>query len=215
MVAVQILGDVRVVGARGTRPVASGRVLEVVTYLAVRPGSSPEAWREALVPGTVGTGRAQRVRCEYMRQARRWLGEDERGRPFVPLVAQAGYRLDGVSCDLDDFAALVGQGRMVEALRLVRGRPFSGLGERRWEWAQPIKSRWCATVAEVARSAAVEQARAGRWGVVREAAETGVQADPGDEWLWRAAVGAARRVEGEEAAESVRVRARAALAGLA
>lgn len=222
-VVVEVLGDVRVSGARGPVPALRRRSLELVTLLALRPGLSEVAVSEALWPEEMPGPRQRQRRNEYMRVARRWLGDDPvTGRPHVALVAGAGgYRLEGVGCDLEMWRAQVGDPHatqlevLLAALAGVRGRPLSGLDVGMWEWAQAIKSAVCLEVAQVAWTTCVRAAEAGEWTGARLAAETGVMCDPSSPRLWRAAVRTADRCEGPAAADQVRRRARAALATVA
>lgn len=213
--SVLVLGEVAVVGARGRYPVSPSLCRETVAYLALCRGRGRESWTEALMPGRrsecVGGQRNNR-----MTEVRRWLGTDRDGTPFVPEVTHGLYDLDErVITDWQRFlevrgpraedAALAG---LVDALRLVRGRPFAGVEPGRWEWAVPWQAQMSLEIATTARELIHRAAESEQWEVCRWAAEVGLVVSPLDERLWEAATDAARRCEGTLAARRVADRAR-------
>src|SRR5699024_99102 len=140
------------------RPSMWRRAREIVAYLALNPGQSEEAFNEAIFPGERRSTKLRARRNDYMRVARRWLGDDPGGRPYLPLVTEGAYELHpDVEVDWHAFTALAGRpvgeqqtDQLVEALELVVARPLSGIEEDYWEWAQATKSRMCRQVALVA-----------------------------------------------------------------
>lgn len=108
------------------------------------------------------------------------------------LVAEDGYRLHDVDVDAHTFAALIGPSALTasttslaQALRLVRGRPLSGVNPARWSWAdvdrQELIDQVAGAGAELARRALEEQqARVASW-----ASAIAVQSDPSNEELWQ------------------------------
>lgn len=219
---VRVLGDVVIDGTRGERPPLARRVREVVTYLALYPGGSEAAFTEAIFPGQVAGEKVRKNRNEYMRLARKWVGKADDGRPFVCLVPEGGYALEGVSVDWDRFCELTGpqvtrasSEDLREALALVRGRPLSGLEEQRWEWAMALKSVMSEGVVEVAREVVRRSLQRDDLSAAAAAAEVGVMVAPWDESLWDAAETVAVAMGGARAGQELRRRAARALEGLA
>lgn len=218
---VRVLGDVLIDGTRGERPPLARRVREIVTYLALSPGGSEAAFNEAIFPGQVSGEKVRKNRNEYMRLARKWVGRDEDGHPFVCLVPDGGYALSGVSVDWTIFQQLVGDDvtstpteDLREALALVRGRPLSGLEEQRWEWAMTLKTVMSEAVVEVSREMVTRSLEAADFGTAATAAEIGVMVAPWDQRLWDAAETVAHATGGRGARDELRRRAGRAMEGL-
>lgn len=196
---VRILGGVEVVGARGPRPASSRRITELVTFLTMRPGGDDKVFSAAIFPGEDLGPRLSHKRQTYMNTARRWLGRDDDGRPYVPEVDADGYRVTpDVTLDWQQMCDLVGEDisatnddALHTALTLVTATPFSGIDPTRWDWAQDDIAEVCATVADIAHELASRSLRAGDSRRASWAAEKGLLAEPVSETLWRDLITAA------------------------
>jgi len=192
---VRVLGPVEIVGARGELSGEShrSRITEVVAFLALHPHREHHLLDEALWPGErVPDGR----RHQLVSRARRWLGVDEHGRPFVPVVGPLGYRLaESVGTDWRRFTELAAgpterasTENLLAALALVRGQPFAGTNPRRYGWADVDRQEMIAAIADVAHELGGRARAVGDAVLARRAATTGLAVEPGSEALWRDAL---------------------------
>ena len=192
---VRVLGPVEVDGARGAMGETShrARMTEVVAFLALHPHGEHHLLDEALWPGErVPDGR----RNQLVSRARRWLGSDDHGRPYVAAVNPDGYRLtDRVRTDWAAFTDLVGPdprrastSGLHAALALVRGQPFAGVNPRRYAWADIDRQEMISAIVDTAHEAGRRAYRADDAATARRAAATGLLAEPGSELLWRDAL---------------------------
>lgn len=200
----RVLGSVRVVAARGKPPTAPRRMTEVIAYLALRPGRSPEEFSEAMWGEGAQLRRgAGASRNNYLASARGWLGtHPQDGHPWVALVPEWGYCL-AADTDVDwwRWCDLLGTGPtdqvptsvLDQALSLVEGRPLSGIDGDRWEWAMTHKTAMCDAVATACVVRAERAARAGQWRTVQRVTCLGLDVDPMDDALHALAVAAGRR----------------------
>lgn len=196
---VRILGNVEVVGARGPRPASIRRIAELVTFLAMRPGGDEKVFSAAIFPGEDLGPRLSHKRQTYMNTARRWLGRDDDGRPYVPDVDADGYRVTpDVTLDWLQMRDLVGEDiaatsddDLHAALTLVTATPFSGTDPTRWDWAKDDIAEVCATVADIAHELASRSLQAGDSRRASWAVEKGLLAEPVSEALWRDLITAA------------------------
>lgn len=188
-VRLQLLGPVLVGGAAGKQPSSPARATEAIAFMALHPWDNHTLLDEAMWPGRRVSATNRSV---LMHQARTWLGTDERGRPHVSLVAEAGYRLHQVDVDVERFQQLVGASSrassstaLTQALRMVKGQPFSGVNPARYTWADVVRQELITQICEVAeelthRALKAERARVASW-----ASAVGLRADPASERLWR------------------------------
>lgn len=216
---IQLLGGVQIFTDQ-PRPSMWRRARELVTYLALHPGQSEEAFNEAIFPGELRSPKLRARRNEYMRVARRWLGNGPQGRPYLPLVTEGTYALHpDVEVDWHVFTALTGSSleeaetkRLVKALEMVVTRPLSGIEEDYWEWAQAMKTRMCRQVALVAHEVSDRAAAEGDVLLARHAVEVGLQAVPEDSQMWDRALKVAHVSGGKGAVNAVARRRQRALA---
>ena len=196
---VRVLGKVEIIGARGPRPASHRRTTELVTFLTMHPGGDEKVFSGAIFPGEALGAKLSHKRQTYMNTARRWLGRDDEGRPFVVEVDADGYRVTGdVTLDWHRMRDLIGSDiaqtsddALHEALSLVTETPFTGIDQSRWEWAQDDIAEVCATVADVAHELSTRALRAGDSRTATWAAEKGLLAEPVSETLWRDLITAA------------------------
>lgn len=190
---VRVLGKVEVIGAHGPRPASQRRITEVVAYLAMHPGDA-ETFSHAIFPGEQIGPKLSHKRQTYMTTARRWLGRDPHGHPYVAEVDDTnGYHVTpDVTLDWHHMQTLIGDDithatddDLHEALTLVTETPFSGIDPTRWDWAATEISEICATVADIAHELATRALRTGDSTTATWAATKGLMAEPVSEVLWR------------------------------
>jgi nucleoid-associated protein YgaU len=202
---VRLLGKVEVLHAAGPEPVSLkdgkavashlGRATALVAYLACRPqGATVDQVAEALSP-------VRRLSPSTIwslaSRTRKWLGSDADGDPYFPRTSDAGSnRLHpAVRTDWQDWLDLVGADaaatptpHLVQALALVRGRPFEGVSERHFAWAEPLRQDILAGVVDVAHEVARRALEIPDAALARKAATVGRIVDPANEMLWRDAL---------------------------
>ena len=170
--------------------------LEAIVYLALRESSVD---REDLEINLFPDGaNASKTVYNTISSARALVGEDlfprtEGGRYelservltdyglFCDLVAQAE-----ATDDVEEAANLLG-----EALGLVRGEPFVGVG-RSYAWVGPHRGMIVAQVVDAAEELAEIRLATGDWRLAEWAARRGLRAFPSDERMYRLLMRAAR-----------------------
>jgi len=202
-----VLGPVDVVDARGAvEPSKRNRLTELAAFLALNPGVDHAAIDAALWPGSrVG----HNTRNTAMSKLRRWLGVDSDGEDHLPRYqAEAGYQLgEQVTTDWQAWCDLLPQGpqqapteTLEQSLTLVSGRPFDGVGTRRYAWAENAKQMMVSAVVDAAYELARRRLMEGRWRAAEQAIVVGLTLEPGMERLWRIRIMAAHS-SGNPAAE--------------
>jgi DNA-binding SARP family transcriptional activator len=203
--AVRLFGPVTVVGATGPEPVVVkdgravanhlGRATALVAFLACTPqGATTEQVGAALSP-------VRRLSpatiWSLASRTRKWLGNDPEGLPYYPRTPDAGaHRLHpAVRTDWNRWLDLVGEDaaltstdRLLDALDLVRGRPFGDVVERHYAWAEPIRQEMVAAVVDVAHEVARRALSSGDAATARRASQVGRTVDLTNELLWRDAL---------------------------
>lgn len=123
---------------------------------------------------------------------RRWLGTDAAGASLLPR-SDSGYTLlPGIRSDWDDWCDLLPDGParasitdLRAAIALVRGRPFSGRGRRRYTWADHLAQEMIASIVDACHELALRSlVDHDPWEALR-AALLGLSVEPGVELLWR------------------------------
>lgn len=204
---IQLLGTVTLVGARGDEPrtpktaevnrSAVARATELIAFLTLQPGANHVEVHDALWPGRDASGsNAQQSRNGLTSKARKWLGNAKTGEPYLPPVGTAGYRLHpDVRSDWDVFVELIGDDvtqtptkSLVEALKLVKGQPVSGVKEKYYVWAERIRQEIIAAIGDAAHELATRALRHGDVVNSRLASAVGRQVDPINEIYWRDAL---------------------------
>jgi len=201
-VVVRVLGEVRAV--RVTGPGGQGepmvptrqRALEAITYLALRESAvDREDLEISLFPA--GANAAKTV-YNTISSARALLGDD-----LFPPPGAGRYELSpavvtdyGVFCELvaeadetDD--ALLAADMLHQALSLVQGEPFTGVG-RSYSWVGPHRGMIVAQVVDAAEELAEVRLAMGDWRSAEWAARQGLRAFPSDERMYRLLMRTAR-----------------------
>src|SRR3546814_14388923 len=106
----------------------------------VNPNASAEQVHSVFWPGQVATGKkANDDRNGLLSKTRRWLGQNDAGELYVPLITTGEYRLlEDVRSEWQGFLGLVGDeisdtstDRLLAALELVKGQTISGVPDNR------------------------------------------------------------------------------------
>lgn len=180
-----VLGDVRLVGARGQPPARSERqCLEYCGWLLRFPGQSAYAMSRSLLV-------AEGTRRSNVSRLRLWLGQDGEGELFLPEAYSGRVRLHpGVSSDWERVEVLLTGGVdkvatsvLIEVLGLVRGVPLQDVAPGAWGWAEGWRVEMCTVIRDVGvvlcgRALAQGDVDLARWGVSRA-----LLVAPGDERL--------------------------------
>ncbi|MDR1448879.1 MAG: bacterial transcriptional activator domain-containing protein [Propionibacteriaceae bacterium] len=206
---VRILGPVAVTGTTSlVEPSKANRLTEYLAYLVLNPDSKAAAIDDAIWPNRPREANAS-TRNTATSKLRRWLGENEAGELYLPLFS---YTCVGVGCDWADWTALVGGGplslvpaeRLAAALRLIRGRPFDGVHQRSYRWADSLRRAISLAVTDVAWELARRCFEAGDYQAVDQALATALVVSPGDEAIWRLRI-AACHAAGDHAGEAAAI----------
>jgi DNA-binding SARP family transcriptional activator len=201
-VVVRVLGEVRAV--RVTGPGGQGepmvptrqRALEAITYLALRESAvDREDLEISLFPA--GANAAKTV-YNTVSSARALLGDE-----LFPPPGAGRYELSpavvtdyGVFCELVAEAdetedALLAADRLHQALSLVQGEPFTGVG-RSYSWVGPHRGMIVAQVVDAAEELGEVRLAMGDWRSAEWAARQGLRAFPSDERMYRLLMRTAR-----------------------
>ncbi len=166
-----------------------GQLTELAMFIALNPGCDSTAIDEAIWPGSAVT---KTTRGTAISKLRRWLGTDAAGSSLLPR-SDSGYTLrPGVRSDWDDWRDLLADGparasvtELRAAIELVRGRPFSGRGRRRYTWADHLAQEMIASIVDACHELALRSlVDHDPWEALR-AALLGLSIEPGVELLWR------------------------------
>jgi hypothetical protein len=182
IIEVRVLGPVEVVGWQS--PPERAIVTELLCYLALHRDRSlsGEAIRAALRPEGDREQSAKTMRT-YLSSLRRSLGPEA-------FPAGAGYRLsEVVTCDWELFRRAADHGGLdmqLEALSLVRGRPFDGVrsGTYGWVFTEFLISEIEVAVSSVAKTTADECREQGRLDTALWSLRQGLLAAGSDFALW-------------------------------
>jgi DNA-binding SARP family transcriptional activator len=182
---VAVLGPVEIRGA--VQPFQRSAARDLVVYLAFhRQGVRTDVWATAL-----WTDRciAQSTLHSTSSAARRSLGRSGSGADHLPRRGRILCLADTVGTDVERFAAAAATpdpDRWMDALRLVRGRLFDGLGLCDWAVLDGTLAEVESMVVDTALRAAAHCLRrvdgeAAEWAIRR-----GLRVSPYDERLYRA-----------------------------
>ena len=197
-VLVRVLGEVEAVRHVGADPVARQeeklvpvrqKGLEAITYLALRESAVD---REDLEINLFPDGaNAAKTVYNTVSAARALVGDDlfpppEGGRYELSERVVTDY---GLFCDLVAQAdetedVQVAAELLTEALGLVRGEPFTGVG-RSYAWVGPHRGMIVAQVVDAAEELAEVRLATGDWRLAEWAARQGLRAFPSDERMYR------------------------------
>jgi nucleoid-associated protein YgaU/DNA-binding SARP family transcriptional activator len=189
-----VLGPVDLLGATGTvEDSRKARLLELAAYLALHPNATAPAIDDALWPDRRSEDNLN-TRNTATSKLRRWFGQDESGRDYLPRhAAGSGYGFaEDVTSDVGDWDALIAGDplnasteHLEAALELVRGIPFEGTHRRRYAWSEPIRQRLVSEVVDASYALTKRRLMEGHWRGAEAAVVVGLLVDPAQEALWR------------------------------
>jgi DNA-binding SARP family transcriptional activator len=201
-VLVRVLGEVEAVrrdretGEEERLVPVRQKALEAISYLALRESTVD---REDLEVNLFPDGaNAAKTVYNTVSAARALVGEE-----LFPPIESGRYSLServvtdyGLFCDLvaqadetDD--ALLAADLLTDALSLVRGEPFTGVG-RSYAWVGPHRGMIVAQVVDAAEELAEVRLAMNDWRSAEWAARRGLRAFPSDERMYRLLMRAAR-----------------------
>jgi nucleoid-associated protein YgaU len=193
-----LLGPVTIENAAGpVEPSKRTRLTELAAFLVLHPGCDHTLIDAAQWPGERVS---DNTRNSTMSKLRRWLGKTSGGEAYLPRYqAGARYQLhDQVSTDwhqwqqlLPDGPQAAGSEDLEQALALVRGRPFDGVRDRRYAWAENLKQHMISAIVDASHELARRRLTEGRWRAAEAAVVVGLSVEPGMERLWRTRILAA------------------------
>lgn len=224
---------IRVLGEPSVTPLyggsAEGReasLTEIAALLAMHDGVSnaqmvakiwPHDIDASTGPDKAAKARITRRRNEAMTRLRKWLGETASGElAFVKSGDNTGRtpsRLHPeVTTDWDvwqqlivDHPARLSTERLVAALALVSGQPFSSADVTAYGWADHLRQDMISTILDVAEEVSTRHIRGDHapqdFGVALAAAELGLRVDSTHEGSWRAAIIATHFSDADDAAD--------------
>jgi DNA-binding SARP family transcriptional activator len=187
---VRVLGPVVATGTTNlVEPSKINRLTEYLAYLVLNPDAKPASVDEAIWPDRPRETNAS-TRNTATSKLRRWLGVNESGQWHLPPFS---YACASVGCDWKDWTALVGgkplshvsTQNLEAALALVRGRPFEGINNRGYRWADRLRQDMTIAINDVALELARRRFDAHDYRGAEQALATALNVSPGDEALWR------------------------------
>jgi DNA-binding SARP family transcriptional activator len=183
-VEIAVLGPVEIRGA--ARPFCRSSAKELVVYLAFhREGVRTDVWATALwadrsvAPSTLHSTASV---------ARRALGRASNGTDHLPRTGRRLQLADTVRTDVERFAEAAADpdpSRWKEALGLVRGRAFDGLGLADWAVLEGTQARVESLVVDTALRGAEHHLRRGCGEEAEWMIRRALQVSPYDERLYR------------------------------
>jgi DNA-binding SARP family transcriptional activator len=194
ILTVNVLGTIEVTG---WREVPDRRITEELLCFLVLHDSRPmsaEQIQLAIWP-TGGSHEevARKTFLTYLSTLRKCIGAEH----LPDAIGAGGYRITGVESDWATFQRLVQEadsaagpeaiGLRTQALALVRGVPFEGVGSDQYEWVanEHLHTTMTIAVAEVGLKLATELLANGEARASETAARTGIDGAPDDFDLWR------------------------------
>ncbi|WP_026874228.1 BTAD domain-containing putative transcriptional regulator [Jiangella gansuensis] len=170
-------------------PTKLGQLTELAMFIALNPGCDTNAIDEAIWPGS---GVTRTTRGTAISKLRRWLGTDATGASLLPRT-EGGYTfLPDVRSDWQEWCELLSEGparatttELRAALALVRGRPFSGRGRRRYAWVDHIAQEMISSIVDACHELAMRALVDGDPSEALRVALLGLSVEPGVELLWR------------------------------
>jgi DNA-binding SARP family transcriptional activator len=182
---VAVLGPLEIRGA--AQPFHRAAARELVVYLAFhRQGVRTDVWAAAL---WTDRRMAQSTLHSTSSVARRSLGRSENGVDHLPRRGRLLRLENTVGTDVERFAraaATPDPERWMDALRLVRGRAFDGLGLCDWAVLDGTQAQVESLVVDTALKAAAHYLRRGQGEEAEWATRRGLRVSPYDERLYRA-----------------------------
>lgn len=205
---IRLLGEMKIVGARGTAPISASngkvsqaqeaRCVALAAFMSLHPGATAEQVHAAFWPNARPEGSAASSnRNKLATHTRRLLGQAEDGTVYFPAVTTTeGYRLDeSVLTDWQVFQELVGPDpvtastpSLLAAMQLVRGEPFAHAKPRNIAWADELVQQMTQRICDAAHELVARSLASGNTEHARLAARAARAVDPANEAAWRDAM---------------------------
>ena len=205
---IRLLGEMKVIGARGTAPISASngkvsqaqeaRCVALAAFMSLHPGATAEQVHAAFWPNARPEGSAASSnRNKLATHTRRLLGQAEDGTVYFPAVTTTeGYRLDeSVLTDWQVFQELVGPDpvtastpSLLAAMQLVRGEPFAHAKPRNIAWADELVQQMTQRICDAAHELVARSLASGNTEHARLAARAARAVDPANEAAWRDAM---------------------------
>lgn len=205
---IRLLGEMKVIGARGTAPISASngkvsqaqeaRCVALAAFMSLHPGATAEQVHAAFWPNARPEGSAASSnRNKLATHTRRLLGQAEDGTVYFPAVTTTeGYRLDeSVLTDWQVFQELVGADpvtastpSLLAAMQLVRGEPFAHAKPRNIAWADELVQQMTQRICDAAHELVARSLASGNTEHARLAARAARAVDPANEAAWRDAM---------------------------
>lgn len=218
LVSIDVLGPIQFRGLPTTAKRLTPRMKELLVYLALHGPTSGPDLEDVLWDGE----RVQHgTRATLVYRTRDRVGKD-----VLPKASDEGIFQLGpaVTTDWARFQRLIASAltgdakertiRLTEALELVRGRPFRGIGGGQFPWADYDIQQMTSAIADAAHLLARQLHESGLHGEALDVAMRGLAVEPFSEALQQQAIAATEAVAGPDAARRVRQRLSAEMARL-
>jgi DNA-binding SARP family transcriptional activator len=197
---IRVLGTVDVVGALGrVESYRRNSLTEIAAWLVLHPGRNRHELDEAIWPGQRVNAKTRNTSISKLRT---WLGRDPRlpadapDSTYLLPVTDGVYSFnDDVTADWHQFQDLYAKGMhhrgddadtaLAHALALVRGRPFSGIDQSRYAWAEHNIQEMISASVDVAHELAMRRMSARDFRAAANAASIGLTCDIQAELLYR------------------------------
>ncbi|WP_196804470.1 LysM peptidoglycan-binding domain-containing protein [Cellulomonas sp. URHD0024] len=216
-IRVNVLGPIQIDGLPRPDSPPPERITELLVYLALHRQATGHEIDEVFWPGKrVDSG----TRNTFVYRTRRYVGDDA----LPPSTRGAPLRVtEQISTDWAEFHRLMTRAienevsrteDLTAALALVRDRPFLGIDDARYAWAEADIQRMISAIADAAHLLARIHFEEGRFAEALQAATHGLMIEPFSDLLQCDALDAANARGGEQESRRLRERFAARLAEL-
>ncbi|MFE9137909.1 LysM peptidoglycan-binding domain-containing protein [Streptomyces sp. NPDC007355] len=197
---IRVLGTVDVVGALGrVESYRRNSLTEIAAWLVLHPGRNRHELDEAIWPGQRVNAKTRNTSISKLRT---WLGRDPRlpadtpDSTYLLPVTDGAYSFnDDITADWHQFQDMYAKGMhhhgedadtaLAHALALVRGRPFSGIDQSRYAWAEHNIQEMISASVDVAHELAMRRMSARDFRAAASAVSIGLTCDIQAELLYR------------------------------
>jgi len=192
---IRVLGSVRVEGAKGIEPRTAkasyvAGCTAIATYLVLHPGATRAELHHAIWPNERHDDQKNaQKRNQYVSRTRRWLGTDDDGETYLPVVTGDSHALlDHVTSDWHLWKALVGDdyrttstADLAAAMSLVNGQPFTAAPAKWFSFSDLDKQDMISEIVDVAHELTERALLAGDVAMARNASTKACIVDPASE----------------------------------
>lgn len=192
---IRVLGSVRVEGAKGIEPRTAkasyvAGCSAIATFLVLHPGATRAELHHAIWPNERHDDQKNaQKRNQYVSRTRRWLGTDDEGENYLPVVSADSHALlDHVTSDWHLWKALVGDdyrttstADLAAAMGLVNGQPFTAAPAKWFSFSDLDKQDMISEIVDVAHELTDRALLAGDVAMARNASTKACIVDPASE----------------------------------